>query len=330
MIQINKAILHIFDFSHATLTLSESVMSDDSLVQLIFARKQVERLLASPVLKKGEFKSESKQRDEFVKYANKEISLEEISSQIANTWYSYIKMSDKIDPATLLVLDVFDNAKHMLAFLKYKNKSAYSYEGRMMDGKFVNTVVENSSVLPATSSIVDECFLIDLDTLAIHYKDNKRIIDSEQVSILADRLLFCTSELSQKEIITTIKEATEDFCDHYELETMSHLAKTKSYIQEKLADDGYLRIEELAEEVFPQEEMMKEFAQNLEDLKVPESVFMHAKYAGSATKMTKMKTDTGVEISLPSIYFEDKEHFEIIQNEDQTLTIQIKNVIYVK
>ena len=31
MIQINKAILHIFDFSHATLSLSESVMSDDNL-----------------------------------------------------------------------------------------------------------------------------------------------------------------------------------------------------------------------------------------------------------------------------------------------------------
>lgn len=329
MIQIQKAILHVFDYTHATLTLSESTMSEEDMPQLVFARKQIEKLIESPVLKKGEFKEESKVKDLFTKYVDEE-NLVEISSQIANSWYSYIKMSDKIDSATLLVADVFDNAKHLLVFLKYKNKNAYTYEGKLYNGLFVNHVVESFSVLPNASQSVDECFIVDLDSLNIYYKDNKRVIDGEQCSVIADRLLFCTSELSQKEIITTIKEATEDFCDHYDMDAMAHLAKTKSYIQEKLADDGYLRVEELSQEVFPQEAMQEEFKQNLADLNVPEDVYMHAKYASSATKMTRMKTDTGIQIAIPSIYFEDKEHFEVIQNEDQTLTIQIKNVLYIK
>lgn len=330
MIQIKKAILHIFDFSHNTLTLSENSMSEEDLTQLVFARKQVEKLIESPVLKKGEFKPESKQKDIFSKYSSEEVYLLEISSQIANSWYSYIKMSDKIEPATLLVLDVFDNAKHLLAFLKYKNKNAYTYEGKILNGKLVNHVIENSYVLPGASQIVDECFLVDLETLQIYYKDNKRIIDGEQCSIIADRLLFCTSELSQKEIITTIQEATEDFCDQYELDAMPHIAKTKTYIQEKLADDGYLRISELSEEVFSKKEMQDEFLKNLEDLNVPENTFMNAKFAGNATKLIKMKTDTGIQIAIPSVYFDDIEHFEVIQNEDQTLTLQIKNILYIK
>ena len=41
----------------------------------------------------------------------------------------------------------------------------------------------------------------------------------------------------------------------------------------------------------------------------------------------KNKEDAHINVTL---YFEDKEHFEIIQNEDTSITIQIKNVLYVK
>ncbi|MBQ9987740.1 MAG: nucleoid-associated protein [Erysipelotrichales bacterium] len=330
MIQINKAILHIFDFAHSALQLSEKEMSTDDISHLTFARQQIEKLLVSPLLKKGQFKESSKVKDLFTQYLDEDTTFMNISTQIANSWYSYIKLSDKILPSALLVLDIYDNEKQYLVFLRYKNRNAFTFEDTMIEGKKMIRVVENDSILSSRGITIDECFFVDLNALHILYKDNKYVIAEEQCSIIADRLLFCTSELSHKEILTTVKESTEDFCDHYALDALSHLAKTQTYIQEKLADDGYLDVNELAEEVFDNPIMQEEFTANLMDQKVPERVHMHAKYAEKATKMIKMKTDTGIQISIPSVYFDDPEYFEVIHNEDQTLTIQIKNALYIK
>lgn len=331
MIQIKIAVLHVFDFAHDSLMLSEQIMPDEDLRQLTFARKQVEKIIESPTLKAGTFLNESPRVDDFRKYANGEMSLLEVSTNVANEWYRFIKMSDKIDPASLLCLDVYDNAKHLLVFLKYKTKNGYMYTTKSMDGKMYAGIMENMSLVPNSTASVDECFIVDVDSLDIKYRDNIRVIEGQETSIISDRLLFCTSSLSHKEIISTISKTTKEMCENYEMDYLTHNAKTKAYIQEKLTEDGYLRLNELADGVFEESKaMQEEFVQNLSDMKVPHDIFMHQNYAQSATKTQKMKTDTGIHIEIPSIYFNDPEHFEIIQNEDTTITIQIKNVLYVK
>lgn len=331
MIQIKSAVLHVFDFAHDHLGLSEQMMPDEDLRQLTFARKQVERLIDSPILKSGEFLPESHRKNDFEKYGREEMGLLELSTIVAQEWYRLIKMSDKIDPSSLLCLDVYDNAKHLAVFLKYKTKNGYMYTTKSVDGKTYEGIVENMSLLPNSTQSVDECFIIDVDNLSIKYKDTVRVIESQETSVISDRLLFCTSNLSQKEIITTINHATEDMCESYEMDSLSHVAKSKAYIQEKLTEDGYLRLNELAADVFEENQsMQQEFVQNLTDLHVPSDTFMHQSYAQSASKTQKIKTDTGIEMLIPSIYFDDPEHFEIIQNEDSTITIQIKNVLFVK
>ena len=331
MIQIKKAILHILDFSHDHLGYSDNLMPDDELGKLTFARKQVEKLLKSPVLKSGEFHIDSKKLDYFKKYVSEEISLLDLSKVIASDWYRLIKSSDKIEPSSLLCLDVFDNTKHYIVCLKYKSKSNFMYETKSVDGRKYEGVVENMAVLPNSSQSISECFIVNLETYEIKYRDIKRVIEGEEISIISERLLQCSSNLSHKEIISTINTTTIELCENYEMDVLSHVAKTKTYIQEKLVEDGYLRINELANEVFSTNEALREeYAQNLIDFDVPSDVFMHQKYAQNATKMQRIKTDTGIEIKIPSIYFDDKEHFEIIQNEDGTLSIQIKNILYVK
>ncbi len=331
MIQIKSAVLHVFDFAHDHLELSEQVMPDEDLRQLIFARKQCEGLMVSPILKSGEFDPQSVRKVDFERYAHEELSLLDLSTKIAEEWYRLIKLSDKIEPATLLALDVYDNEKHLVVFLKYKNQNKFMYAEKSKDGKNYAGIVENMAVLPTTSTAIDECFYVNLDTLKIRYKDNKRVIEEAETLVIADRLLFCTKNLSQKEIIKTINSATKDMCDTYEIDPLAKVAKTKKYVQEKLTEDGYLRLNEMAEEVFAENKAMQlEYIQNLQDYEVPSDTFLNTTFAQSATKNIKLKTDTGVEVTLPSLYFEDPEHFEIIQNEDMTFTIQIKNVLYVK
>lgn len=45
-----------------------------------------------------------------------------------------------------------------------------------------------------------------------------------------------------------------------------------------------------------------------------------------ANRSHKIKTDTGIEITVPSDFFNNPEYIEFISNEDGTISIAIKNV----
>ncbi|WP_405352536.1 hypothetical protein [Ruminococcus sp.] len=45
-----------------------------------------------------------------------------------------------------------------------------------------------------------------------------------------------------------------------------------------------------------------------------------------ASKSQKIKTDTGIEITVPVEYFEDDRYIEFINNNDGTISIALKNI----
>ncbi len=49
-------------------------------------------------------------------------------------------------------------------------------------------------------------------------------------------------------------------------------------------------------------------------------------YTVRANKSHKIRTDTGIEIIVPSDFFNNSEYIEFISNEDGTISINIKNV----
>ncbi len=326
MIQINKAVLHLFDYSHGQLVLSEMEMDADAISELHFTGKQIDKLLASPSLKKGEFAAYSKFQEWLKQYADEEVSLLDLSKYLAKTWYEIIKESDKIDTSAMLLCDVYDNANHLLVALKYKNKSGYQHTTNITEGKLLNKVMENASILPGASASVDEVIVMHLETMEIRFKDIKRIIQGDTCYVIPERILHASQELSCKEVLQTLTHLGSEMSETYELDPILIEAKTKEYMQQQLEDDGYLHTEDLARFVFDHEEMAKEYLDEAKKLQVPDLMRLHNKFTNSKSKSQKIKTDHGIELNLPAAYYHDPEYFEIIQNEDETFQIVLKNI----
>lgn len=331
MIQINEAVLHIFDYSHGSLVLSDALMSSDDRAMLHFVSKQIDKLLHSPAIKQGNFESFSTFQTQVYSYEQKSIDLLELSKSLAKTWYHAVAESDKIDPAALLVCDVHDNANHYLVALKYKNKNGYQFINREQMGKRINMVVENESILPGASNSIEECFLIHLDTMRVYFKDIRRVIQSEDVFVIPTRLLQCTQELSCKEVIQTIQQLGDSFCDTYDLDPIQIQSRTKGYLQKQLQDDGYLHTADLSSYVFAENAVMaSEFMSETKQMHIPESMRLHEQFASSKSKRQRMKLDNGIELLLPAMYYDDPDVFEMVKNEDNSVDIILKNIKKIK
>ena len=88
-----------------------------------------------------------------------------------------------------------------------------------------------------------------------------------------------------------------------------------------------LDTEELSRAVFPDSQSMaEEFVREVRSSGMPQAVNMDREYASRAGRVHKIKTDTGIEISIPSDFFNDPDYVEFINNPNGTISISIKNV----
>ena len=112
-------------------------------------------------------------------------------------------------------------------------------------------------------------------------------------------------------------------------DTLETLSKMKEYITESI-DEGeheFIETRAVAEKVFDGKPAMREeFMEKLEKASVPERVEMKPYVAKKLTSNVKLVTDIGVEISFPAEYYQNSDYMEFINNDDGTISIQIKNI----
>ena len=78
---------------------------------------------------------------------------------------------------------------------------------------------------------------------------------------------------------------------------------------------------------FTEEEAIKEFGKKkIEEKERPKDLKIEKTSAVRASKSQKIKTDTGIEITVPVEYFEDDRYIEFINNNDGTISIALKNI----
>ena len=59
---------------------------------------------------------------------------------------------------------------------------------------------------------------------------------------------------------------------------------------------------------------------------LPKATPVERDYAVRTNKSHKIKTDTGIEITVPSDFFNNPDYIEFVSNDNGTISINIKNV----
>ena len=120
------------------------------------------------------------------------------------------------------------------------------------------------------------------------------------------------------------RKVAEEFGDN----AGTRLAKAKNYMVENAEHSQTISPRELGEAVFRDHPGMEaSFRDKVDQAELPDKAVVEPAVAMQKGKNQKIRTDTGIEITFPSEYYENPEFIEFINHPDGTISISLKNIV---
>lgn len=327
MIVINRAILHILDLKAGVTVFSEQELNLKSESVVTFLTKHIERSLNDSNLNTGAFFENSVFKQHLDTYTTSKQDFIEFSTYISNLIYSISSKSDDQGSLDLIICDFNEDENRIIGILECRNRLGYVHQVIKDENKIKNDIINHYAILPNLSQKLDRCAFINLDTLNIKFIDKKTYIDGKDVFIIPDVVLGCNSSISSKDMFKLVSSITRKVAEDNGKSSAIAISKAKNYILENTEVSNKLEPIELGKQVFETSEaMQEEFIKEVESVGLPKTVNIDKAFMMRTGKNHKIKTDTGIEITFPVSYFENKEYIEFINNPNGTLSIELKNI----
>lgn len=327
MIGINRAILHILDFNSNLTVFSEQelALGDGSVAPYLL--KHLERSFCDAALKPGTFNQTSALKADLAAYAAGEISFVQLSTQIAGALYQAIAQSDKLVSADILVFDISVNGELVVAILKCNNRVGFTHQVSQGEAGISNSIIHHYAILPSLAHKLDEYAFIWVESGEIRFVDKKCSIGGNDVYILPEIVLDCSSRVSQKDTIAMVTSITRKVAESHGENPAIAVSRAKTLIIENAEVSEYLDPQELGSAVFADSPLMRQqYQQEVAQAGLDEAVKIDRNLAVRTGRTHKLKTDTGIEISIPVDYFQNQDYVEFINNPNGTLSIALKNI----
>lgn len=323
MISITKAILHTMDEATQMYFCSEEEMIlDVSICEYLV--KHVEKILAQNNAQQGKFKLTSKLYNELKEYDSEQFV--SITRSIANTWLSAYVDALRFANMNLLFVEFREEDTNYFGVMQFKNKHGYIRNISKEDGVVKNEILTYASLLPSLSQSVEEFFVINLDDYSILLKEDKRYLNSDEELLISDQILYCDIEMSMKDSLQAINEIVSTVSDELEEDILDNTLKVKRLMKSCIETDKILDVKDICPVAFPDNKAFEEKFEALAmERKLPKSIALEAKTPAGIRKH-KIKTDAGVEIVIPVDYAESKDTFNIVNNSDGTVSIELNHI----
>lgn len=327
---LQQAILHILDFHSGVCVYSrqELDLADDTVGN--YVEKHVERVCGDAAQKRGTFSPESAFLRDVTAFYDGEIDFVEWSVRTADALYQAMSAVDGIAPMDVLMVRFTQEGEPRLALLCLANKEAYTHLVADGGGVARNEIIRHRAILPGPSQKAEAYAVIMGDSPAsfqVGFVDKERKVDGQEMCVLPQRLLQCSSEPSVKEVMKAVSRITEQVAQDYGLDPVEAVTHAKHYMAQNAEAVQCFSPVELGRRVFDQEPTIQDaFLEQVEAAQLPPRVRMEQPTVVRAARNHKIRTDTGIEITFPAEYFKNHEFIEFINRPDGTISIELKNI----
>lgn len=322
--EIKKAILHIIDREAGSLICSQA--------ELDLKEYAVKQYLDSVIkrLEKAEYKSGilNDSSDFYHLTTNKELDFIEKSSEMAQMIFDSLAISEDAPSGDLLVVELSElNGTPKLGLLKFNYKPSFTHHVTYVEDKMQNNIILNKTIFPSMTQRIDECCLINLETFELEIVEKKYSFEGQKRLFFTERFLQVDPKPTVTENLKIIKKAVKEVAGRYNEEEYVSMSQTQQAIFESIEEEGIISKEKIADVVFENNESAKqEYFEIIEQTKFSEEIPSNVpKYEKKYSKQ-KFKLTNGIELSIPTDIFKDKELIEFINNPDGTISVMIKNV----
>lgn len=324
MMEIKKAILHIIDREAGSLICSQA--------ELDLKEYAVKQYLDSIIkrLEKAEYKSGLlNQESEFYHLVkNDELDFIEKTSDVAQMLFDSLAISEDAPSGDLLVFEAAElDGTPKFGLIKFNYKPSFTHHVTYVEDKMQNNIILNKTIFPSMTQRIEECCLINLESFELEIVEKKYSFEGQKRLFFTERFLQVDPKPTVSENLKIIKKAVKEVANRYNEEEYVSMSQTQQAIFESIEEDGIISKEKIADAVFDTNESAKqEYFEIIEQTKFSEEIPSNIpKYEKKYSKQ-KFKLTNGIELSVPTDIFKDKELIEFINNPDGTISVMIKNV----
>jgi hypothetical protein len=327
MIDVKRAILHIGDVHSVLPIISQKELNLRDEKILNYVSKHIEKLLNDPRTKKGKFQSQSVFAREMTGYKNNSINFTGMSANIASEYLKHIFESDEENNVDIIFVEFVYNDDSFIGVIELKSIQAYTHNVNNSNDTVSNEIIQHYAILPSVSQKLKSFAFVNVNTEGIIFIDNSRLLNGQDTYILKDMILKCSNSVSVKETMDAIKAIAIEISGESGENSAKILAKTKNIIRENSETSSELNVEELGEAVFGfSEDSKKKYSEAIKEYGIKGSVEIEQSYAARTNKNHKIKTDTGISITIPVEYFHNSDFVEFENNPDGTISISLKKI----
>ena len=244
-------------------------------------------------------------------------------------------MSQNIDipAADLLVVEYQVEQHSYLALLKMNYKTSYTHLTNSDPWGNNNDIIKQKAILPGETQKLTEAALIDL--MAPQYVRlvvQKYDVNGVKANYFSQNFLKCKGSLSSKTKLAIVNKAVTEVQKKYfhDSEQFEVQMETKSILNQEFSEQGGLEVPVVIDKIFKEHPQMKEEVQEkLEKYNLTEAT-IEPQNPLTTKKFTKqhLMTDTGIELKIPMVEYNNKDKIEFITNPDGTISVLIKNITY--
>lgn len=326
MILIDKAILHILDFnSGVTVYSDEPLTVTDSIETYLW--KHIEKAWGSQEAKPGVFFEDSAFRQKLEAYKSGELDFVALSKEIGKTLEDAFTHAEEMASSDVLVAAVQIDEKPQLVILRSNSHIGFTHQVNQTEHGIKNEIINHYSIMPNLSQKVDEFAFIDLMTMAIKTAAKKYTLDGTPVFVFPELLLECDLAPSPKEAMKNLSKAAAKVAETYGQDKVATEAAVKNYVAETMQQGEELDLREAGKEIFHDNPAMQQDLDTaIRDAGITEPVRMDPEATLKKVSRHKLKTDTGIELTIPTDYFDNTEFVEFNNNDDGTLSITLKHI----
>ncbi|SHK64080.1 hypothetical protein SAMN05216582_11085 [Selenomonas ruminantium] len=326
MIVIDKAILHILDFNSGMTVYSDEELTVQDSIET-FLHKHIEKAWSSQDAKPGTFYDDSHCAQLVKEYLSGEMSFVPFSKELAKKLEDAFVHAEEMASSDVIVADVRIDDRRQIVIFKASSHIGYTHQVNQTDAGIKNEIINHYSIMPNLSQKMEEFAFIDAETKEVSVTAKKYTIDGNSILVFPEILLECSLTPSPKEAIKNLSKTAAKVAEAYGQDKVATEAAVKSYVTENMQTTDELDLVEAGKEIFKENPSMQaDFDNAIKEAGFTEPVKMDQEATIKKMCKHKLKTDTGIELTIPSEYFDNTEFMEFHNNEDGTLSIMLKHI----
>lgn len=323
-IQIEKAILHVLDKNSSMPIFSEGLVNLDDDAIYNFISMNLKKMYDDNATKRG-ILHETNEFFSYIEEINEKFI--EVSRKIADKLYGIMINQDSIPSADLLITLATIDGRRMLGIIKLNYKEGFTHFVDYTNSATNNKIIKHKVIFATEGQKTDEGVLVDLTDFKLKITEKEYLIDGDKINYFSEVFLKCKPEISKNEAIKIVNKVAKEINKKYFDSDFTKDAKVKETIYDEIQETSKINICTIAKKTFENnKEIQEEYIEEVKKLGVKEEIILTGEEPEKKFSKHKIKTDNGIELSVPTDVYKNRDAIEFINNPDGTISILITNV----